>query len=265
MMKGLATLLIATLLTSFAAMAGPLEISFGGGPTATALADINASIGVFNALISHLNETFDTHPEVSGSVDPLDPMVSGLSFRAAERFWLIDWFGVGASIEYFSAASSTIGFFEGADVSTIDVDLGMRTVSIVLSGAATFVDLGIRLGVEGGVGYYYGIWDRSVVFEVPVEYPDAISGVPPNGEDRFTGSTIGFEVGLSLSYPIAEWFTIGSTVTYRAATINTIANSEGTQLDLDGDGSPEALDLDGITVRLTISLNIDLSLNGEKE
>jgi len=264
-MKGLATLLIATLLVGAAASAGPLEISFGAGPNATVLADINASIGVFNTLIAHLNETFDVHPDVSGAVDPLDPMVSGLSFCAGERFWLIDWFGVGAAVEYARSTSSTIGFFEGSDISTIDAAFGLTSVSVTLGGRATFLDAGLRLAVDGGVAYTYAIWDGSVLFEIPSEYPDAISGVPPEGESRYTGSTIGFELGLCLSYPIAEWFIIGSSVSYRAATIDSVANREGAQLDLDGDGTPEAIDLDGITVRLTISLNIDLSLNDEKE
>lgn len=264
-MKGLATLLIATLLVGVAANAGPLEISFGGGPNATALADVNASIGVFNTLIEHLNETFEVHPDVSGSVDPIGPMVSGFSFCAGERFWLTDWFGLGATVEYAHSTSSTIGFFEGSNISTIDVALGLTAVSVTLGGRATFLDAGLRLAIDAGVAYSYAILDRAVIFEVPSEYPDTISGVPPDGDDRFTGSTIGFEVGLSLFYPIAEWFIIGSSVSYRTATIDSVANREGVELDLDGDGTPEAIDLDGITVRLSFSLSIDLSINDEKE
>ncbi|MGB2983246.1 MAG: hypothetical protein WBC63_05210 [Candidatus Bipolaricaulia bacterium] len=264
-MKGLATLLIAILLLSVAATAGPLEMSFGGGPSAISLGNINASIGVFNTLITHLNETFDIHPDVSGFVEPIDPMVSGLSFHAGERLWLMDWFGLGAAAEYFTSSSATAGQYEGDEVSTIDVSFGMTTFSVTLGGRATFLDAGLRLAAEGAVGYYYVAWDHAVIFEVPSEYPDTISGIPPEGEKRFTGSTFGFEVGLSLSYPIARWFSIGSTVSYRAATVGSVTDQEGSELDLDGDGMPEPVDLDGITVRLTLSINFDLSPYGEKE
>ncbi|MFC2078231.1 hypothetical protein ACFLTM_05435, partial [Candidatus Bipolaricaulota bacterium] len=143
--------------------------------------------------------------------------------------------------------------------------LGVTAVSALLGARVSFLDAGLRLAAEGGFGYYYVLLDSSTIFEIPVEYPDAISGVPPDEEERFTGSSLGFEVGLNLSYPIAQWLSIGSTVTYRSATVNSVANSAGDELDLDGDGTREPIDLDGITVRLVLSLNIDLSLNGEKE
>ena len=130
---------------------------------------------------------------------------------------------------------------------------------------ATFLDAGLRLAAEGGVGYYYAVSNRAVVFEIPTEYPDVISGVPSEGEGRYSGGTLGFELGLSLSYPVTSWLSIGSSVSYRAATVNVLTDSAGGDFDLDGDGTPESVDLDGITVRLTFSLNIDLSLNGEKE
>jgi len=264
-MKGLAILMIATLLTSVVAFAGSMEMAFGGGPTAISLASINASIGVFNTLIAHLNETFAVHPDVSGAIDPIAPMTSGLSFRAEERFWLLDWFGLGAAIEYYSSSTETIGFYEGSEISTIDVALGVTAVGALLGARASFLDAGLRLAAEGGFGYYYVLLDRSTIFEIPIEYPDAISGVPPDGDERFTGSSLGFEVGLNLSYPMTQWLSIGSTVTYRSATVNSVANSAGDELDLDGDGTTEPIDLDGITVRLVLSLNIDLSPNGEKE
>jgi len=264
-MKGLATLLMTLVVISITASAGPLEMSFGGGPSAMSLGSINASIGVFNTLIAHLNETFAVHPDVSGTVDPLDPMVSGLSFRVGERFWLTDWFGLGASAEYFSSSTDTLGYYEGSEISTIQVALDLTTVGLLVGGRATFLDAGLRLAAEGGIGYYYVVSNRAVVFEVPSEYPDVISGVPPEGDERYTGGTFGFELGLSLSYPVARWFSIGSFVSYRAATVSVVTDSVGNELDLDGDGTPEAIDLDGISVRLSLSFNIDLSLNGEKE
>jgi hypothetical protein len=262
-MKGLATLLIAACLVSIPAIAGPLEMLFGGGPSAMSLGDINASLGVFNTLITHLNETFAVHPDVTGFVELLDPMVSGLSLHAGERLWLTDWFGLGAAIEYFSSSTATIGHYEGSEISTIDAAIDITTVSVTIGGRATFLDAGLRLGAEGAVGYYYVIANRNVIFEVPSEYPDVISGVPPEGDEHYTGGTFGFEVGLCLSYTVANWLSIGSSVSYRAATVGSVADSAGSELDLDGDGASESIDLDGITVRLAVSFNIDLSLNGE--
>jgi hypothetical protein len=264
-MKGLATLLIAATLTSVAALAGPLEMTFGVGPSAAALGSLNASIDVVNALIEHLNETFDVHPDVSGSVDLLNPMVSGLSFRIGERLWLTEWLGFGAAAEYFSTSTATDGFYEGSETSTIDVALGLRSVGITVGGRATFLDAGLRLAAEGAVGYYYLICDRAVLFEIPTEYPDVLSNVPPDGDARYTGSTFGFEIGLSLVYPVARWFTIGSTVLYRATGPSSVTDAAGAELDLIGDGTPDSIDLDGVTVRLAFSINIDLSPDGEKE
>ena len=263
-MKGLATLLIAACLVSVPAIAGPLEMLFGGGPSATSLGDINASITVFNTLITELNETFAVHPDVTGSIGLLDPIGSGLSLHAGERLWLTDWFGLGATAEYFSSSTATLGHYEGSEISTIDVALDITTVSLAIGGCATFLDAaGLRLGAEGAIGYYYAITDRAVVFDVPSEYPDVISGTPPEGTERYTGDTFGFKVGLSLSYTVVPWLSIGSSVSYRAATVSSVTDSAGSELDLDGDGTSESVDLDGITVRLTVSFNIDLSLNGE--
>ena len=264
-MKGLATLLIAALLTSATALAGPLEMSFSGGPAAAALGSVNASIEVINAVIAHLNETFADHPDVSGSADLIDPMVSGLSFRIGERFWPIPWFGLGAAVEYYTSSTTGGGTYEGGETSTVDVALAAQSVSLMLGGRATFLDIGLRLAAEGAVGYHYVIFDRAVRFEVPSEYPDVISNVPPEGDARYTGSTFGFELGLSLAYPVASWFVLGSSVTYRSTAPRSLTDASEEELDLVGDGTPDAVDLDGITVRLSFSINIDLSPNGEKE
>jgi hypothetical protein len=264
-MKGLAAGLCIILLAAWAAYAGPLEISFGGGPTATSLDDINAAIIVFNTLIEHLNETFAVHPDVTGSVDPLTPMVSGLALHAAERYWINDWLGVGAQLEYTRSGTSTAGEYQGAETSVIDVDLRFQGIGILLGARATFLDLGLLLAADLGVGYYYASLDHDIVFQIPEEYPEAISGVPPEGSGHNAGGTVGFEAGLSLSYPIAEWFTIGSTLTYRSASVGRLTDDQGVDLDLDGSGVPETANLDGIIVQLTFSINIDLSLDGGKE
>jgi len=49
-MKGLASVLLVLVLTGMAAIAGPLELGFGVGPSFTSLDSFNESISVFNAL-----------------------------------------------------------------------------------------------------------------------------------------------------------------------------------------------------------------------
>jgi len=264
-MKGLASVLLVALMWSAASAAGSLQMSVGAGPSATSLDAINNAIGVFNALIVHLNETFDVHPNVEGAVGTIGTIGSGLSFHASERYWVTDWLGLGGRIGYLGASTGVRGEYRGSEVSQIDVSLGLRTVSGILCASTVFLDVGLQLGAEIGVGYYHTTVDRSVVFEIPSEYPQAISGVPPQGSGRYSGGTVGFEAGFSLTYPLFPSFALGTTVSYRSARIATVRNAEGTGLDLDGDGRTESIDLNGITVQLTLSLSIDLSLDGRKE
>jgi len=264
-MKGLATALLIIGWASVAACGGPLEMSFGGGPSLISLDAINESIGLFNALIEHLNETFAVHPDVSGSVDLAPSIGGGLYLQGAERYWVTDWFAFGGHVGYSRASTATTGFYEGAEVSEITIDLAFQAVGGAFGAEATFVDVGLRLGAFGGIGYYYVLFDRTTVFEIPSEYPDIIAGVPPEAEARYTGGSIGFEAGLSLSYPVADWFTIGSRVTYRSARISELTDDLANILDLDGDGVGEPISLSGLTVQLTVSINIDLSLDGRKE
>jgi len=264
-MKGLATALLFVGLVCLTAIAGPLEMSFGGGPSAISLDAINESIGLFNALITHLNETFAVHPDVTGAVDLVPTIGGGLYLQGAERYWFTDWFAAGGYVGYSRASTSTTGFYEGSDISEITVDLAFQTVGGVLTAEATFLDIGLRIGGFGGVGYYYVLLDRVTVFEIPIEYPDIIAGVPPEAEGRYTGGSIGFEAGLSLAYPVAPWFVIGSRLTYRSARIAQLVDSAANILDLDGDDAAESISLSGLTVQLTVSIHIDLSLDGRKE
>ncbi len=264
-MKGLASVLCIMLLATAAAVAGPLELSIGGGPSATSLDDINASISVFNTLINHLNETFADHPDVSGTVGTLSPIVSGLSMHASERYWLADWIAVGAGVEYTRSGASTYGTYEGSETSTIDLSLASQTLGVLVGSRIRFLNMGLLLAADLAAGFYHSILDHTVVFEIPEEYPDAISGVPPESAGRSTGNTFGVEAGFSLAYPIAEWVTVGALLSYRSATIPALKGEDGQPFDLDGNGVPEAINLDGITVQFTFSIRVDLSLDGGKE
>jgi len=264
-MKGLATALLIVGLVSIGTVAGPLELSLGAGPSALSLDSINESIAVFNALIEHLNETFAVHPDVTGAVDPIPSMRGGAYLRGAEQYWITDWLALGGCLGYSRAATGTTGFYEGAEISEIAVDLEFQCVSGVLGAEATFLNIGIRLGAFGGIGYYYALLDRKTVFEIPSEYPDVIAGVPPQSEGRYTGGTVGFEAGLSLTYPVAPWFIIGSRLAYRSARIARLADAAENILDLNGDGVGESISLSGLTVQLTVAIGIDLSLDGRKE
>jgi hypothetical protein len=264
-MKGLASVLLVLVLLGMAVIAGPLELGFGVGPSFTSLDSFNESIGVFNALIDHLNETFAVHPDVSGTIAPLSTMGGGVYLSAAEKYRLTNWFALGAHVEYMGSSSSTIGFYQGSEISQIDISYGSHVLGAMLVGDITFVDLGLRLGVNGGVGYFHTILDRRVVFQIPDEYPDAIAGIPPEGEERYTGGAFGFEAGITLSYPVFEWLTIGSQVIYRAAEVGSLSTSQGVEMDLNGDGQGESVNLSGLAVQFTFSINIDLSLDGGKE
>ena len=264
-MKWLASVLLVLLMLSITGIAGPLEMGFGIGPSFTSLDSLNDSIGVFNALIDHLNETVDVHPDLSGTVVPMPTMGTGMYLSASEHYRLLDWFALGAHVEYMGSSSTTIGFYQGSEISQIDVAYDSHVLGAILGGEVTFVDLGLRLGAIAGAGYFHTIVDRKVVFQIPAEYPDAIAGLPPEGEGRYTGGAFGLEAGISLSYPIFKWFTIGTEVVYRTAEVKSLKTSQGIGMDLDGDGQNDALNLSGLAVQFTFAINIDLSLDGGKE
>jgi len=264
-MKGLTVCLCVTLLMSVAGLASTLEMSFSAGPSAVSLSQVNNAISAFNVLIEHLNETFEAHPDVDGSVEPLDLMRSGLTFRASEAFRLVDWLAVGAHFELIRASSATTGVYTGASNSNIDVDLRFSTIGLGLDAQIRFLDIGLQLALDLGASYYRSTFDRSVLFEIPEEYPDTLSSVPPDGEGRYTASTFGLELGLSIAYPAASWLTLHSAISYRLAPAQEALDSTGTPLDLDGNGQSESLALGGLSVRLGVSINIDLSLGERKE
>ena len=264
-MKGLASVLLGMILMGVAGLAGPLELGFGAGPSFTSLASFNESIDAINKLLEHLNETFDVHPDVTGTVAPMPSMGTGLNLSAAEQYWLTDWFALGAHVEYMGSSSATTGVYQGSETSQIDLSYRSHVVGAVLGGEVTFVDLGLSLGATGGVGYFYTILDRNVILQIPAEYPDVIAGLPPEGEGRFTGGAFGLEAGISLTYPILGWLTIGTQVIYRSAEVGSLETSQGIGLDLNGDGQNESVSLNGLAVQFTFSINIDLSPGGGKE
>jgi len=264
-MKGLLSVLLGIMLLSLPVMAGSLELALGAGPSFAALDAANDSIEVFNALIVHLNETFDVHPDVSGTIAPMPSMGRGLFLSGAERYWLTEWFGFGAHIDYFGAASDTAGFYQGDAVSRIDLSYALDVVSASMAADVAFVDVGIRIGASIGAGYHYGTLEQTVVFEVPDEYPETIAGIPPEGEDRFTGGGLGFEASMFIAYPITEWLIVGTRVAYRSASIPEFTNAAGTPWDPDGDERANGLNLTGFAVQLSFSIAIDLSLDGGKE
>ncbi len=257
-MKGLMAVMMITLLCGTAALAGPLEFFVGGGPSAAALGDINTNIEVINAIIRDLNDT----PIYDGAVPVLPSLGNGLSYQAGERYWITDRFALGGKLEYFQARSTTAGTYTTiatSDVSNINVDLRCQSIGLIFGGRFTFLDVGLRLAIDLGVGYYYSGLDTSITFEIPADYPP-LSIQLPNGNGHYNGSSIGIEGGVSLSFPLTNWLNVGTSVLYRSLTVQQVADAQGNGFDMDGDGMAEVVDLSGITVQFTISLDIDLAL-----
>ncbi len=262
-MKGLASVL-GILLFSAAALAGPLEASISGGPATASLDDINTSILVFNTLITHLNETLAVIPGVSGTVGTLAPMISGMTLRTSERYWIADSIALTGGFEYYHVSTATKGQYIGAETSTIDVSASLTNLNFLVGSRVKFLDAGLRLAGDVEAGYFYSTLDHSVVFQIPSEYPGAISGVPPEGEGRHSGGTFGVEVGLSVAYPILDGFSVEALLSYRWATVPSLRDAAGNVLDFDGNGTPESVGLEGMSVQIGFSLALDLSPTGEK-
>ncbi len=262
-MKGLASVL-AVLLIGGAALAGPLELSLSGGPATVSLDEINTAVLVFNTLIEHLNETLAIIPGMSGTVQPLAPLNSGIALRASERYWVADPLAVTGAFEYHRTSAATRGQYIGSETSTIDVSLAETTLSFLAGVRVQFLDVGLRLAGDIAGGYFYTTADRSVVFEIPSEYPDAISGVPPEGSGRYSGGAFGLAAGLSVAYPVFDSVCVEALVSYRWARVPALRDATATPLDLDGNGKPESASLEGLSVQLGFSLALDLSLDGEE-
>lgn len=264
-MKRLASVVFGFTLIGVACLAGQLDMGLGAGPSFTSLDSVNQSIGVFNTLVDHLNETFDVHPDVTGTIPMMSTVGTGLYLSAIERYRLTDWLALGAHVEYAGSSSATEGVYQGADVSQIAVSYRSHLLGAVLGGDITFVDVGIQLGATAGIGYFYSILDRTAVIQIPEEYPEAIAGLPPEGDARYTGGALGIEAGISLAYRIFDWFSIGTHVTYRSANVGSMTASQGIAMDLDNDGQSDSLNLSGFAVQFSFSIQIDLSLDGGKE
>ncbi|MCK4393204.1 hypothetical protein KAX17_09905 [Candidatus Bipolaricaulota bacterium] len=263
MMKGLVT--VGAVLILWAAMltAGPIEIYFSGGPAAASLGAVNAEIELINVILRDLNDT----PTVDGEVSELEPMGSGFAYQAGERYWFFERLTLGGKLEYFRTATSTTGNYTSLDeseISEISIALDCYAVGLVVGGRYDFLDAGVVLSADFGVGYYYSGFTSNITFEMPSSYPP-ISVHPQEGEGRYSGFALGFESGLSLSFPITDWLEVGSSLFYRSLTLGEMRDRQGNSLDLDGDGTPEKVDLGGITVQFTFSLIIDLNPEREKE
>lgn len=254
-MKGLACGALVILLWGGAVLAGSLETSLGAGFTSLALGDINASIGAVNRVL----ENWNTTPTLTGGVPVLGLMQVGMSYSAAERFWIWDSLAVGGKIESFHASSATQGSYTaGGTTSQISVALDCHSVGFVLGGHLEFASFEVDLGGDIGVGYYYSGFSTDVTFQTPSSVPP-ISIHPQEGKGRYTASSFGLEGGLSLTFHLTDWLGIGTSIAYRWAGPATMTDAAGKPLDIDGDGNADKVDLTGIVVQVTVSLVIDLS------
>ena len=264
-MKRLATVGAVLILFSSAIAAGPIEFYFSGGPSAAALTDIQAIVDRLNAIIAELNDTIATLPDIVGEVQPIDAIGGQVAYQAGERYWFGERLALGAKLEGFRVFTSTQGAYASSEASEISVDLNCYAVGLLAGARYDFLSVNLLLSGDLGFGYYYSAFDRAVTFQIPPEYPTAISGLPPEGSARYSALAPGIMAGLSLHFPITDWLAVGSSLFYRSLVIGGMSDSEGVSMDLDGDGTAEKVDLSGITVQVTFSLAFDLSPQREKE
>jgi len=266
MMKRLAVGVTILVLVAIPLRAERLAFRIGAGPSFVSLTDVNAAVLKFNGLIALLNEYSDTLPTVTGQVDPLSAIGGGTAYVAGERYWITDSLAFGASLELCSASTAVDGDYDSDGVfSTIAVALDAFGVGLILDGHFDFLDAGVLLGLDLGIGLYYGGVNRNATFEIPEAFPGNLSSVPPSGETRYRGLGLGYRAGVSLAYPITDWLRVDSSVLYRSAAIPSLTDEAGDPMDLYGDGDQQQVELGGITVQFGISISIDLSPNGEKE
>jgi len=264
-MKGLASVLVGLVLMGIACCAGPLELGLGAGPSFTSLDTVNQSIGVFNNVFDRLNGTFEALPEVTGTIPSMSDIGTGLSMSATERYRLTEWLALGAHVEYAGSSSTAAGTYQGAETSHVELSYRAHVLGAVLDGDLTFVDSTIQLGATAGIGYFHAILDRHAVIEIPEEYTEEIAGLPPAGDGRYTGGSIGIVAGISLTYPAFDWLSIGTQVLYRSANVGSLTTSQGVAMDLNNDGQDDSLNLSGFAVQFSFAIQIDLSLDGGKE
>jgi len=258
MMKGLVTVTVITLLWGMMAIAGPLEFFAGAGPSAAALGSINEGIDVVNIIIGDLN----TDPRFDGDVPILPSLGTGLAYSAGEFYWITDRLALGGELTYFKSTSTTSGAYDTvstSEVSNVALDLQCQSIGLLIGGKFTFLDLGLKLAVDLGVGYYYSGFNTAITFEMPSAY-NPINIQLPAGEGHYNGSSLGIEGGISLSFPITDWLNVGTAVLYRSLTVQRLADGEGNGFNFDGDGTAEVADFSGITVRFNIAVDINLSL-----
>ena len=255
-MKGLVTVTVITLLCGTVAFSGTLEFHAGAGPSAAALGSINAGIDVVNIIIGELN----TDPRFDAEVSMLPYLGSGLAYSAGERYWITGNLALGGEVSYFKSASSTSGSYSNgsSEVSNVAIDLQCQSVGVLIGGQFVFLDVGLRLAANLGVGYYYSGFNSSITFEMPSDYHLNIH--LPSGDGHYNGSSLGIEGGVFLSFPLADWINVGAGLSYRSLTVQHLSDSDGTGFDFDGDGTTEVADFSGITVRFNIALDINLSL-----
>lgn len=265
MMKGLATISAILILCGATLAAGPVEVTLNGGLSAVSLDEINAVITQFNTLIVLLNETFEALPDVEGSVETIGRIGSGIALQVGERFLLTERLALGGTLDVFHTSASTAGTYTSSETSDISIALTCTDVGLVIGGRYDFLNAGLILSADIGIGYYYGTFRQAITFQVPPEFPDTIAGLPPEGAARYSGFAPALEAGLGLCFPLADWFKIGSNVSYRFLTFTEMTDGQGNSLDLDGNGTPERIDLGGITVELAFVILIDLSPDGGKE
>jgi len=258
-MKGRVTVgaTVILLLGAAIAWAGPLELYVGAGPSLATLGAINNGvIGAFNVILTDLNNT----PGVTGDVSPLGTLGTSIAYQAGERFWLSNWFALGGGVDFTRMAASTSGSYNssgGSETSNIDVSFGCSSIGFVVGGRFMFLDAGIQLSADVGFGYYLIGFDSDITFEVPSGYPP-LSISPAQGKGSYHGSSYGIQGGLTLGFPITQGFGLEICVGYRSLVPAAMTDAQGQTLDLDGDGTPEPIDLSGINVRIDLSLKMGL-------
>jgi hypothetical protein len=245
------------LLAAVAAWGGPLELYFGAGPSLATLGAINNGvIQAFNVLITEL----DTEPTITGTVTPLRSLGTTISYQAGERYWLSDRFGLSGGIDFAHMGTATSGSYSSsssAETSSIDVALGCSTIGFIVSGRYTFLDAGIQLSADLGFGYYLVGFNSDITFQIPSDYPP-LSISPTQGKGSYHGSSYGIQGGLILGIPVTSSLGLNICIGYRSLVPAAMTDAQGQLLDLDGDGSPEPIDLSGINVRFDLSLKFGL-------